>query len=152
MGVRSDNHDVRSEADLLARDPVPFEELTADELPPLESDIVALAEVYRCRPDDLVAAAGRQLRRADGVESPVNEHSDVLALEAIARVLRLVRSTEAEALPEVPDSSLTLARHVSHVKACDVCARGVERYLALFPRSGVDWDDLPVLNRHPRSA
>lgn len=108
----------------------------------LETEVVELAKVFRCDPVDLVAAAGRQLRRSDRVETPFYEHSDVLALEAIASVLRL----SGESLTSIPaiSSDVELARHLEHVRECDVCIQGVTKLSATLPIA--EWADVPPLN------
>lgn len=101
------------------------------EAPPRE-ELEQLAQVYRCRPDQLIEAAGRQLRRLDGDVEPSHQHLDVLALEVIARV-SFLSGIEVGGLPHIEDSTIALTAHISHVQHCDHCMAATRTFSDLFP-------------------
>jgi hypothetical protein len=95
-------------------------------------DVVALAEVIKCRPEELVRAVGRQLRRVDGHELPRHAHCDVFALEAVSNVLSLT-GYQPRDVPIPPDSGLAIARHLLHVKTCKDCQSALRQLECLQP-------------------
>lgn len=105
---------------------------TDSDLAEAEALALSLAEVYSCRPEELIRAVGRQLRRSADAES-TNRHVDVLAIEAIANIMDLADES-LDALPVPEDHSILLAAHLAHVKECADCQVSLHEF-EIFRRS-----------------
>lgn len=92
----------------------------------------ALALIYACRPEELIRAVGRQLRRGSDPDA-ANRHVDVVAAEAIANVMDLADCSVAQ-LPVPEDRSILLANQIAHVQACDSCQQMVAQFDVLRRR------------------
>lgn len=101
---------------------------------PNAQEVEEIAKVYKCDPERLVKAAGRQLRRVDGDEQPLTEHRDVLALESVARLLAMSQQS-LDDLPEFEKSAIAIVGHIRHAQTCGSCRAQVERFLQLFPKA-----------------
>ncbi len=102
------------------------EGVTAAERNEAESLAWMLAEVYACRPEELIRAVGRQLHRGEG-QAAADAHVDVVSAEAVARLMDYTDNT-IESLPVPADKTIVLAVQVQHLKDCDGCRAMLDQF------------------------